>query len=77
MALHGARILHRDLKPLNVKVTPEGRVVVLDFGLAAHAGPAPFADTDSHAVVGTVPYMSPEQAFGSHVTEATDWYAWE
>jgi serine/threonine protein kinase/tetratricopeptide (TPR) repeat protein len=76
LALHAAGILHRDLKPLNVKVAPEGRVVVLDFGLAAHAGPLDFGIAASHAgVVGTVPYMSPEQAAGGHVTDATDWYA--
>ena len=75
LALHAAGILHRDLKPLNVKVTPEGRVVVLDFGLAAHAAPAQFDVASQAGIVGTIAYMSPEQASGSRITEATDWYA--
>ncbi len=54
MALHEAGILHRDLKPLNVKVTPEGRVVVLDFGLAAHIAPALFDSGSRSDVVGTI-----------------------
>ncbi|MCU1327600.1 MAG: ATPase/protein kinase family protein [Bryobacterales bacterium] len=76
LALHAQGILHRDLKPLNVKVTPAGRVVVLDFGLATHAAPVSFSEESIlGGVVGTVAYMSPEQASGEHVTEATDWYA--
>ena len=75
MALHGAGILHRDLKPLNVKVTPEGRVVVLDFGLAAHTDAALFDSGSRGDVVGTIAYMSPEQSAGGDVSEATDWYA--
>ena len=76
LALHNGGILHRDLKPLNVKVTPEGRLVVLDFGLAAHARPVPFDDQATFSGrVGTISYMSPEQALGDPVTEATDWYS--
>ena len=76
LGLHDAGILHRDLKPLNVKVTPEGRVVVLDFGLAAHTGRTQAGEARALAgIVGTVNYMSPEQAAGSRVTEATDWYS--
>ena len=76
LGLHSAGILHRDLKPLNVKVTPEGRVVVLDFGLAAHTGRTQAGEAAALAgIVGTVNYMSPEQAAGSPVTEATDWYS--
>ena len=76
LSLHAAGILHRDLKPLNVMVTPEGRVVILDFGLAAHTTPAFDRDTIGiGAIMGTIVYMSPEQAAGEKVTEATDWYA--
>ena len=76
LALHAAGILHRDLKPANVKVTPEGRVVVLDFGLAAHRERLRFGEATAHeGILGTVPYMSPEQARGERTTEAADWYA--
>ena len=75
MALHKAGVLHRDLKPLNVKVTPEGRVVVLDFGLAAHTAAAQLDSASRTDIVGTVAYMSPEQSSGGDVSEATDWYA--
>ncbi len=75
-ALHAGGILHRDLKPANVKITPEGRLVVLDFGLAARARSAQFEDNIAFAGrVGTLSYMSPEQAEGDPVTEATDWYS--
>ncbi len=75
-ALHGHRRLHRDLKPQNVRVTPAGRVVVLDFGLAAEAGPngeLRYVDASSP---GTVPYMAPEQ-FGNPPVSSTasDLYA--
>ncbi len=73
-ALHEAGILHRDLKPANVKVTPEGRVVVLDFGLAAHR--AHFSEATVHpGLFGTVAYMAPELARGETVAEPADWYA--
>ena len=68
-AAHREGVIHRDLKPSNVKVTPEGRLKILDFGLAyllkteADAtATAPVTDTYSDA--GTLPYMSPEQIKG-------------
>jgi eukaryotic-like serine/threonine-protein kinase len=75
LALHAAGILHRDLKSSNVMVTPEGRVAVLDFGLALHRKGRSDEFKTGGAIYGTVPYMSPEQASGADVTEASDWYA--
>src|SRR5882724_6418576 len=68
-AAHREGVIHRDLKPSNVKVTPEGRLKILDFGLAyllktetEAAVTAPLTDTYSDA--GTLPYMAPEQIKG-------------
>src|ERR1019366_5720997 len=77
-ALHRTGKLHRDIKPSNVLVTPEGRVVLLDFGVATDLLTAsPAADTSSSAslVVGTPTYMSPEQGDAETVTGATDMYS--
>ena len=73
--LHENGIVHRDLKPSNVLVEPDGRVLILDFGLVAqlqHVGDA--TATGSAMFAGTPRYAAPEQMFGER-TEATDWYA--
>ncbi len=71
-ALHATGRVHRDLKPSNVRITPSGRVVILDFGLAAALSgqPAP-----KPKVTGTPAYMSPEQARGRKLGPASDAYA--
>ncbi len=74
MALHANFVVHRDLKPANVMVDQEGRVVLLDFGLALEVDAAAQTQTIG-GVVGTPAYMSPEQAAGKSVTSACDWYA--
>ncbi|MDB4972820.1 MAG: Serine/threonine-protein kinase PknA [Myxococcaceae bacterium] len=72
-ALHRARLVHRDIKPDNVRVTPEGRVVVLDFGLVAARHHD--ARTTGRQAVGTAGYMAPELATGEPATEKADLYA--
>src|SRR6516162_5367337 len=75
-AAHERGIIYRDLKPANVKITPQGQVKVLDFGLAKAVEPAPanpslsnsptlsMAATNAGMILGTAAYMSPEQAKG-------------
>ncbi len=84
-AAHEKRVVHRDLKPANVMVTRDGRVKVLDFGLARPTPPKTQADTQgltvgdffstAGLVVGTVPYMAPEQIRGEAVDARTDLFA--
>ncbi|WZO98998.1 protein kinase [Isosphaeraceae bacterium EP7] len=73
--LHSLGKLHRDLKPSNVMVERGGRVVVLDFGVAAELSGLDDPDSTENHVVGTVGYMSPEQAAGGLLTPASDWYS--
>ncbi len=73
-ALHRAGKLHCDIKPTNLRVTADGRLVLLDFGLVHDLAGAMF-QTMVGEVRGTPAYMSPEQAVGREVSEASDWYA--
>ena len=86
-AAHEKGVIHRDLKPANVKITPEGKVKILDFGLAkALEEEVPLADisqsptlteemTRAGVILGTAAYMSPEQAEGKPVDKRADVWA--
>ena len=87
-AAHEKPVIHRDLKPANIKITPEGKVKVLDFGLAkalvdesaaGDPGQSPTlsvaAATRAGVILGTAAYMSPEQARGSPIDKRADIWA--
>ncbi|HEX5856971.1 MAG TPA: serine/threonine protein kinase [Microbacterium sp.] len=72
-AAHAAGLVHRDIKPGNLLITPDGRVKITDFGIARIADQVPLTATGQ--VMGTVQYLSPEQASGHAATPATDTYS--
>lgn len=74
-ALHRAGKLHCDIKPSNIRVDRQGRVVLLDFGLVQELFPGSTDLTIDADLTGTPAYMSPEQASGQRLNEATDWYS--
>ncbi|MFH1809743.1 MAG: serine/threonine-protein kinase [Pseudomonadota bacterium] len=70
---HAHGIVHRDVKPGNVFLTPEGRVVLVDFGICKFSGQAPL--TSAGGVMGTLPFMAPEQLYDQAVDHRTDIFA--
>jgi hypothetical protein len=80
-AAHAAGIVHRDLKPDNILITPEGRVKILDFGIAKRSVEvmsdvtSTMAMTNPGTIVGTVAYMSPEQARGRQLDTRSDQFS--
>jgi serine/threonine-protein kinase len=72
-AAHAAGLVHRDIKPGNLLITPDGRVKITDFGIARIADQVPLTATGQ--VMGTVQYLSPEQASGHSASPTTDIYS--
>ncbi|SMQ75398.1 protein kinase [Agreia sp. VKM Ac-1783] len=72
-AAHAAGLVHRDIKPGNLLITPDGRVKITDFGIARIADQVPLTATGQ--VMGTVQYLSPEQASGQSASPTTDVYS--
>lgn len=72
-AAHQAGLVHRDIKPGNLLMTPEGRIKITDFGIARIADQVPLTATGQ--VMGTVQYLSPEQASGHPASPTTDIYS--
>ncbi|HEY8133640.1 MAG TPA: protein kinase, partial [Thermoanaerobaculia bacterium] len=76
-AAHGHGVLHRDLKPANLAITPDGRLKILDFGLALLVRTTESSPTmlHEHGTAGTLAYMAPEQIDGAESDERADIYA--
>jgi eukaryotic-like serine/threonine-protein kinase len=79
-AAHQAGLLHRDLKPANLRITPDGRLKILDFGLAQEFDPvagvnATMTQLEYPGISGTLPYLAPEQLRGEPANVRSDIYA--
>ena len=72
---HRMGIVHRDIKPANVMLTPAGTIKVMDFGIARAIADTAATQTQTHSVVGTAQYLSPEQAQGGPVDARSDLYS--
>ena len=72
-AAHARGLVHRDIKPGNLLITPDGKVKITDFGIARVGDQVPLTKTGQ--VMGTVQYLAPEQATGKPSTPATDLYS--